>query len=109
MANKLSKTPYLRFGETERPIMGPAVDLVGNAKALLQLRRQIDRALGDEDRHSFDEMLYRDEHEEEYQVLVRRAKSKEEMRPPVPRVEEVPEKIPLAVKAHKEQERREQR
>jgi hypothetical protein len=30
-----SKTPYLRFGEAERPIMGPAVEIVGNAKALL--------------------------------------------------------------------------
>jgi len=39
---KPPKTPYLRFGEVERLIMGPAVEIVGNAKALLQLRRQID-------------------------------------------------------------------
>ncbi len=87
MTDKPSKTPYLRFGEVERPIMGPAVEIVGNAKALLQLRRQIERALKDEDRYPLDDAIYRDEHEEEYQVVVRRAKSREEMRPPVPRVE----------------------
>ena len=41
------KVPYLRFGEAERPIMSLAVEIVGNAKALLQPREQIDRALGD--------------------------------------------------------------
>ena len=46
MTDKPSKTPYLRFGEAARPIMGPALEIIGNAKALLQLRRQIDRALG---------------------------------------------------------------
>jgi hypothetical protein len=76
-----SQPPYLRFGETERPIMGPAVEIVGNAKALLQLRRQIDRALKDVDHYPLDDdSLYRDEYEEEYEVVVRRARGREEMR-----------------------------
>ena len=99
MTDKPSKTPYLRFGEAERPIMGPAVEIVGNAKALLQLRRQIDRALKDQDSYPLDETLYRDEDEEEHQVVVRRAKSQEEMRPPAPRVEKAPERVPWAERA----------
>ena len=93
---KPSRVPYLRFGETERPIMGPAVEIVGSAKGLLQLRAQIDRALKDVDRYTLDEALYRDENEEEYQVVVRRARSREEMSPQVPRVEKVPKKTPWA-------------
>ena len=84
MTDKPRKTPYVRFGEAERPIMGPAVEIVGNAKTLLQLRTQIDRALKDEDRYPLDDAIYRDEHEEEHQVVVRRAKNREEMRPPNP-------------------------
>jgi hypothetical protein len=101
---KPSETPYLRFGETKRPIMGPAVEIVGNAKALLQLRRQIDRALKDENRYRLDEAIYRDEYEQEHQVVVRRARSREEMRPPVPRVQEAPEKVPWAEVARRKQE-----
>ena len=104
MTNKPSKTPYLRFGETERPIMGPAVEIVGNARGLLQLRRQIDWALKDEDRYPLDDAIYRDEHEEEHQVLVRRARSREEMKPPVPRVEKAPERVPWAERANKSAE-----
>ena len=85
MKDEPPKTPYLRFGEVERPIMGPAVDIVGNAKGLLQLRRQIDRALRDVNRYPLDEALYRDEDEQEHQVVVRRAKSREEIRPPTPK------------------------
>ena len=99
MTDKPSKTPYLRFGEAERPIMGPAVEIVGNVGALLQLRRQIDRALKDEERYPLDEAIYRDEHEEWYQIVVRRAKSREEMRPPVPRVEKAPQTLPWAERA----------
>jgi hypothetical protein len=95
VTNRPVKTSYLRFGEAERPIMGPAVEIVGNAKALLQMRRQIDRALKDIDRYPLDDAIYRDEHEEEHQVVVRRAKSREEMRPHVPRVEKAgPERVP---------------
>jgi hypothetical protein len=34
---------------------GPAVDIVGNVKAFLQPRRQMDRALKEENRHPLDE------------------------------------------------------
>jgi hypothetical protein len=63
---KPSETPYLRFCETERPIMGPAVEIVGNAKGLMQLRTQIDRTLKDEDRYNLDDAIYRNEYEEEH-------------------------------------------
>ena len=90
------KTPYLRFGEVERPIMGPAVEIVGNARALLQLRRQIDRALrDDEGAYPLDDALYRDNYEDEYEVVVRKARSREEMEPPKPqRQETAPERSP---------------
>ena len=103
---KPSETPYLRFGETERPIMGPAVEIVGNAKGLLQLRAQIDRALQDIDRYPLDDGIYRDEYEEEHQVVVRRARSREEMRPPVPRVEKGAERLPWAEIARWQEEAR---
>ena len=80
MADKPGKTPYLRFGEVERPIMGPAVEIVGNAKALLQLRAQIDWALKDQGSYPLDEALYRDN----YEVVVRKAGSRAEMEPPTP-------------------------
>ncbi len=104
MKDKPPNTPYLRFDEFERPIMGPAVEIVGNAKGLLSLRRQIDRALKDEDRYPLDDAIYRDEHEEEYQVIVRWARSHEEMRPPLPRVEKVPKRAPWAERALEQQE-----
>ena len=106
MADKPSQTAYLRFGGTERPIMGPAVEIIGNARALLQLRRQIDRALKDIDRYPLDDTLYRDEDREENQVLVRRARSREEMRPPVPRIKETPDKVPWAEAARRQEEMR---
>ena len=108
MTDKPSKTPYLRFGEVERPVMGPAVEIVGNARALLQLRRQIDRALKDEDRYPLDDAIYCDEHEDHYEVVVRRARSREDMMPPVPRVEKAQEKVPWADAAfEQEMDRRE--
>ena len=89
--------------------MGPAVEIVGNAMALLQLRRQIDRTLKDVDRYPLEEGIYRDEHEEEYQVVVRRAKSREEMRPSVPRVEKAPVRLPWAEVALRQDEARRER
>ena len=107
MTDKPSKTPYLRFGETERPIMGPAVEIVGNARALLQLRRQIDRALKDQESYPLDEALYRDNFEDEYEVVVRRARSRAEMEPPKPpRPEEAPERLPWAEVARRQEEAR---
>ena len=97
MTDKSSKIPYLRFGEAELPIVGPAVEIIGNARALLQLRRQVDRALRDDNSwRPLDEGIYHDEDGEEYQVVVRRAKSRKEMRPAVSTVEKAPEGAPWA-------------
>jgi len=96
VAEKPNKISYLRFGEAESPIMDPTVEIVGNARALLQLRRQIDRALKEVDLYPLDDAIYRDAYEEEYQVVVRRARSREEMKPPVPRMEKAPERVPWA-------------
>ena len=89
------KVPYLRFGEAERPIMGPAVEIVGNAKALL-LREQIDRALRDDEGwRPLDDALYRDTSEDEYEVVVRKARSRAEMEPPRPsNPDKAPERLP---------------
>jgi hypothetical protein len=87
--------------------MGPAVEIVGNARALLQLRRQIDRALRDDNSwRPLDEGIYRDEDGEEYQVFVERAKSREEMRSPVPRPEKAPERLPWAERALRQEDAR---
>ena len=67
---------------------------LGNTKTLLRLRRQIDRALEDEDRYPLDDALYRDEHGEEYEAVARRAKSREEMRGPVLKPEDAPRRRP---------------
>ncbi len=73
--------------------MGHAVEIVGNAKALLQLRRQIDRALkDDESAYPLDEALYQDNLEEEYGVVVRKARSRAEMEPTAPPKVEVERK-----------------
>lgn len=75
MKDEPAKTPYLHIRETEGAIFPFAVEVIGNAKGLLQLRAQIDRALKDEERYPLDKGIYRDEYEEEHQVVVRRAKS----------------------------------
>ena len=107
-AKKPSATPYLRFGEVERPIMGPAVEIVGNVKALLQLRAQIYRALRDDEGSCpLDEALYRDNFEDEYEVVVRKARCRAEMEPPrPPRPQKVPERLPWAEVARKQEEAR---
>ena len=97
MKDEPPKTPYLRFGEVERPIMGPAVEIVGNARGLLQLRAQIDRALKNQDSYPLDDVLYRDNFEDEYEVVVRKARSRAEMEPSKPpRPEEAPDRLPWA-------------
>jgi hypothetical protein len=107
MKDKPPKTPYLRFGEVETPIMGPAVEIVGNAKGLLQLRKQIDRALKDQDAYPLDDALYRDNFEDEYGVAVRKARSRVEMEPSkLPRPEEASERPPWAEVARGQEESR---
>ena len=62
---KPSEIPYLHVWETEGTLFPFAVEIVGNARALLQMRRQIDLALKDIDRYPLDEALYRDNLEDE--------------------------------------------
>jgi hypothetical protein len=87
-----AKTAYLHVREAEAVFFPLAIEITGNAKALLQLRKQIDYALEGIHEFLFDETIYRELDGDEYEVVVRRAKSREEMRPPVPRVEEAPER-----------------
>ena len=100
--------PYLHVRETEGAMFPLAFEITGNAKALLRLRKQIDRALQGVERFPFDDTLYRDVYEEEYEVVVRRAKSREEMELPPPERKEAPEPLPWAERAlRQETERRE--
>jgi hypothetical protein len=103
---KPSETPYLHVRETEAALFPFAVEIVGNAKALLQLRKQIDRALEGIDTFPFDDTLYRELDGGVYEVLLRRARSREEMRPPAPRVEKAPERLPWAETARRQEEAR---
>lgn len=98
-----AKTSYLHVREAEAVLFPHAIEITGNAKALLQLRKQIDRALESIDEFPFDETIYRELDGDEYEVVVRR-----EMRPLVPRVEEAPERTPWAEKARRQEETREE-
>ena len=66
-----SKTPYLHVREAEAVLFPFAVEIVGNAKALLRLRKQIDRALEGIDTFPFEDTIYRDVYEEVYEVEMR--------------------------------------
>jgi hypothetical protein len=87
------------FKESAEGLLGEAIAITGNAKALLQLRAQIDRALGDETWHPFEEGVYQDVDGIPFEVAVKRARSKEEMREPVPRPNKTAERMPWAEKA----------
>ena len=84
------------------------MEIVGNANSLLQLRRQIDRALKDDESvHPLDEAPYRDNLEEEYGVVVTKAGSRAEMEPPKPpKSEKAPERPPWAQVALSREEAR---
>ena len=101
------KTSYLHVREAEAILFPLAIEITGNAEALLQLRKQIDRALEGIDEFPFDETIYQELDGDEYEVVVRRARSQEKMRPPAPRVEEAPERTPWAEKARRQEETRE--
>jgi hypothetical protein len=68
-----SKTPYLHVRETEGELFPFAVEIVGNAKALLQLRAQIDRASKDVTTYPFDETIYRELDGDEFEIVVKKA------------------------------------
>lgn len=73
--------------------------LPGNRTALLQLKRQIDRALEGEDSYPFEEEIYRDVRGEPFEVAVKLARRRSEMEEPVPRPGKTPEKLPWAERA----------
>ena len=101
------KKPFLHVREVEGSLFPYAIAITGNATALLQLKRQINRALKGENSWPFDEALYRDVCGEEYEVAVKVAWSREQMREPVPRPEKTPERLPWAELARKSEKRKE--
>ena len=96
---KAAKTPHLQVRTVEGLLFEEAIAITGNARALLQLRDRIDRALENETSHPFEEAGYRDVNGIEFEVAVKRAKSREEMREPVPKPEKTPERLPWGEKA----------
>jgi hypothetical protein len=99
-----AKTLHLHV-RTVEGLLGEAIAITGSARALLKLRDQIDRALKDEDSYyPLDEGTYQDVNGIPFEVAVKRARSREEMREPVPKPERTAEKIPGAEKARGEAE-----
>jgi hypothetical protein len=98
-----AKTPHLHI-RTVEGLLGEAIAITGNARALLKLRARIDRALGDETWRPFEEGVYQDVNGIPFEVALKRARSREEMREPVPKPEKTAEKLPWAEKAKGETE-----
>ena len=73
--------PYLRIRSVDG-LLGEAIAITGNAKALLKLQAQIERALEGEDSYPLEEGVYVDADGQPFEVAVRRARSKQEMREP---------------------------
>lgn len=97
MPEEPSKIPHLHVRSVDGSLFELAVAITGNATALLQLRRQIDRALTNPDaEYPFEEALYHDVYGQPFEVAVKLARSPEEMREPVPRPEKTPERLPWA-------------
>ena len=109
-----AKRPHLHVRSVEGGLLfGHAIAITGNATALLQLRRQIDRALaGPDAAQPFEEAVYDDVYGQPFEVAVKRARSPEEMQEPVPKPTKTPEKLPWMEivrrqeLAHREKERR---
>lgn len=84
--DKPNKTPYLHIRSVEGLLFADATAITGNARALLQLRAQIDRALANPGGASpFEESVYQDVHDQPFEVAVKRARSPEEMQEPGPK------------------------
>ncbi len=91
----------------EGSLFAEAIAITGNARALLQLRRQIDRVLADQGGAvPFEEEVYHDVHGQPFEVAVKRARSKEEMWEPGPEPEKTAERLPWAEAARKAEEER---
>ena len=90
-----SKTSHLHVRSVDGFLFPEAIAITGNAKALLRLRRQIDRALADRgEKVSIEEEIYNDVRGQPFEVAVKRARSPEEMQEPVPKPERTPERLP---------------
>ncbi len=93
---------HLRIRTLEGSLLSDAIAITGNAKALLNLRAQIDRALKDqEDSYPFEEGVYHDVRGTPFEVAVKRARSPEEMQEPVHKPEKTAEKLPWAQRARR--------
>jgi hypothetical protein len=90
---KPPKTPHLHVRSVEG-LLGEAIAITGNAATLLKLRAQIERALKDEASYPFEEGIYLDVNGIPFEVAVKRARSRAEMREPVPKPERTAEKLP---------------
>jgi hypothetical protein len=98
-----AKTPHLQV-RTVEGLLGEAIAITGKAKALLELRAQIDRALGEETWRPFEEGVYQDVNGIPFEVAINRARSREEMREPGPRPERTAERLPWVEVAKSEAE-----
>ena len=98
---KPSKPPYLHVRENEGSLFPFAVEISGNASALLQLRAQIGWALKDQDSYPLDDATYHDVHEEEFEWW---ARSREKMEPRGPKPAKKEERLPWAEKAQRSRE-----
>jgi hypothetical protein len=95
---KSPKTPHLHVRSVEGLLFEEAIAITGNARALLQLRGQIDRALMNETSHPFDEAVYRDVNGAGFEVAVKKATSREGMREPAPKPRRTAEQLPWGKK-----------
>jgi hypothetical protein len=73
--SKPAKTYYLHV-RTVDGLLGEAIAFTGSARALLKLRAQVERALKDETSYPFEEGVYKDVRGTEFEVAVKRARSK---------------------------------
>jgi hypothetical protein len=99
MNDKPSRKSHFHVRSVESLLFPEAIAVTGNAKALLQLRSQIDHALRGEESYPFSEAVYQDVNGDPFKVAVKWAKSKEEMQEPVPKPERTSEQVPWAKRA----------
>lgn len=106
---KPAKTPHLHVRSVDGFFSAEAIAITGNAKALLQLRRQIDRALANTGESvPIEEEIYNDVLGQPVEVAVKRARSPEEMQEPSgsTKPEKTPERLPWAELARRTEEER---
>ena len=89
-----ARRSYLHVRQTEGSLLAGGVSITGNAKALLQLRTQIDRALGGVDEYPLEEAVYEELHGETFEVFVKKARSRADMEPPRQKTRKAEEEVP---------------